>query len=314
MKSLTILVGTCTVVLAAVAIGFGVSQNASLMPAKALNAKLPGANELVVARAGNQVVTPDEVKALFATLPAEARSQLRGNNLAMESWLRSRLAEKVVLERAEVKNWASRPEVVQQTRAASEQVVLKDYLQSVSQPPAGYPSEAEIQKAYDAGKSAFQIPVLYRVSQIFLAADQKNADVVSKEAQELSKKAQNGPDGFAELATQYSQDLSSAQRGGDIGSNPLEKLLPEVRETVVRLKVGEVAESVRSAAGFHVIKLTEQRPAHMAGLEEVRDYLIQTLRAQKQEQLARIYVDDLIKSSVVSIDYARLNKTLEEKL
>jgi len=275
---------------------------------------MPVAVGPAVARLGNQQVSPEELQALLATVPAQTREQLRGNREALERWIRSRLAEKAVLEQADAQGWAQRPDVARQTRAATEQIVFRDYLRSVSQVPAEYPSAAELQQAYDAGKANWQTPALYRVSQIFLGvSDAANVETVRKQAAELSKKAQSAPADFAALATQYSQDRVTAERGGDTGLQPLQQLVPEVRGAVARLKVGAVSDPVQSAAGFHVIKLTEQQPARTATLEELRDQLTQALRAQRQEQIAQAYLDGMLKTATLSIDGAELNKILEEK-
>jgi peptidylprolyl isomerase len=267
-----------------------------------------------VARLGNQQVSPEELQALLAAVPEQTREQLRGNREALERWIRARLAEKAVLEQADAQGWAQRPEVLRQTRAATEQIVFRDYLQSVSQVPADYPSAADLQQAYDAGKANWMTPALYRVSQIFLAVpDAQSLEAVRKQATELSKKAQAAPGEFAALATQYSQDRVTAERGGDSGLQPLQQLVPQVRGAVARLKVGAVSEPLQSAAGFHVIKLTEQQPARTATLDELRDQLTQALRAQRQEQIAQAYLDGMLTTATLSIDGAELNKALETK-
>ena len=271
-------------------------------------------NEPAVARLGKQQVSPEELQALLAAVPPQTREQLRGNREALERWIRSRLAEKAVLEQADAQGWAQRPDVVRQTRAATEQIVFRDYLQSVSQVPADYPSAAELQQAYDAGKANWQTPALYRVSQIFLGVNEpQNLEVVRKQATELSKKAQSSPADFAALAKEFSQDRLTAERGGDTGLQPLQQLVPEVRGAVARLKVGAVSDPVQSSAGFHVIKLTEQQPARTATLEELRDQLTQALRAQRQEQIAQAYLDGMLNTATLSIDGAELNKVLETK-
>lgn len=267
-----------------------------------------------VARLGNQQVSPDELQALLAAVPPQTREQLRGNREALERWIRSRLAEKAVLEQADAQGWAQRPDVLRQTRAATEQIVFRDYLQSVSQVPADYPSAAELQQAYDAGKANWQTPALYRVSQIFLGVNEpQNLEAVRKQATELSKKVQATPADFAALAKEFSQDRLTAERGGDTGLQPLQQLVPEVRGAVARLKVGAVSDPVQSSAGFHVIKLTEQQPARTATLDELRDQLTLALRAQRQEQIAQAYLDGMLNTATLSIDGAELNKVLETK-
>lgn len=312
MKKPAMVIGAGAVALLVVAVALVLRPGTDPVAAQQSSPLAAVATGPAVARLGNQQVTPQELQALLATLPPASAEQLRGNREALERWIRTRLAEKAVLEQADAQGWAQRPDVVRQTRAASEQIVFRDYLRSVSSVPADYPSTAELQQAYDAGKANWMTPPLYRVSQIFLAVpDAQSLDAVRKQATELSKKAQGTPGDFATLATQYSQDRLTAERGGDTGLQPLQQLVPEVRSAVAKLKVGAVSEPVQSAAGFHVIKLTEQQPARTATLDELRDQLTQALRAQRQEQIAQAYLDGMLNTATLSIDGAELNKVLE---
>ncbi|PAW49404.1 peptidylprolyl isomerase [Pseudomonas moraviensis] len=312
MKKPAMVIGAGAVALLVVAVALVLRPGTDPVAAQQSSPLAAVAAGPAVARLGNQQVTPQELQALLATLPPASAEQLRGNREALERWIRTRLAEKAVLEQADAQGWAQRPDVVRQTRAASEQIVFRDYLRSVSTVPADYPSTAELQQAYDAGKANWMTPPLYRVSQIFLAVpDAQSLESVRKQATELSKKAQGTPGDFAALATQYSQDRLTAERGGDSGLQPLQQLVPEVRGVVAKLKVGAVSDPVQSAAGFHVIKLTEQQPARTATLDELRDQLTQALRAQRQEQIAQAYLDGMLNTATLSIDGAELNKVLE---
>lgn len=313
MKKPTLMVGAGALALLVVAVGLslrpGSDPVAAQQPAPVLTTPAGGP---AVARLGNQQIDLTEMQSVLASLPAETREQLRGNRGALETWLRSRLAQKAVLEQADAQGWRQRPEVEQQTRAATEQIVFRDYMLSVSQVPAGYPSAAELQQAYDAGKAQWVTPPMVRVSQIFLAVnDPQSAEAVRRQAQELSRKAQATPGDFAALATQYSQDPNTAPRGGDSGMQPLQQLVPQVREAVARLKVGGVSDVVQSAAGFHVLKLTAQQPARTATLEELRARLTEALRSQRQEQIAKAYLEGMLNTATLSIDGAELNKVLE---
>ena len=313
MKKPTLMVGAGALALLVVAVGLslrpGSDPVAAQQPAPVLATPAGGP---AVARLGNQQIDLTEMQSVLASLPAETREQLRGNRGALETWLRSRLAQKAVLEQADAQGWRQRPEVEQQTRAATEQIVFRDYMLSVSQVPAGYPSAAELQQAYDAGKAQWVTPPMVRVSQIFLAVnDPQSAEAVRRQAQELSRKAQATPGDFAALATQYSQDPNTAPRGGDSGMQPLQQLVPQVREAVARLKVGGVSDVVQSAAGFHVLKLTAQQPARTATLDELRPRLTEALRSQRQEQIAKAYLEGMLNTATLSIDGAELNKVLE---
>jgi len=51
-----------------------------------------------------------------------------------------------------------------------EGALVELYLQSVSTPSAGFPSDDDLQKVYDANRAAFLMPRQFLLSQIFIAA------------------------------------------------------------------------------------------------------------------------------------------------
>ena len=69
----------------------------------------------------------------------------------------------------------------------------------------------------------------------------------------------NGAD-FAEMARKYSDDKGSATRGGEIGWIQPGQTVPEFEKAVYKLKVGEMSQPVKSAYGFHIVKLLDQKP------------------------------------------------------
>src|SRR5258708_16988382 len=65
---------------------------------------------------------------------------------------------RVVLKEALAKHWDTEPAVATLIQRARDNTVVESYLQSVSKPPDSYPSEAELQTAYDARKSQLLVP------------------------------------------------------------------------------------------------------------------------------------------------------------
>jgi tetratricopeptide (TPR) repeat protein len=58
---------------------------------------------------------------------------------------------------------------------------------------------------------------------------------------------------FGELARQYSTDKTSAQDGGNLGFFGQGDMHPEFEEAVLKLKVGEFSEVVKTPIGYHII-------------------------------------------------------------
>lgn len=284
-------------------------------PAAAAAAQPAPAKGPAVATLGAVQVDRDELARQLESLPPEARAQLKGNRAGLDQWLRARLAEKALVEQARAQGWQERPELKRAFQAAQERIVLQTYLDSVSRAPDDYPAEADLRAAYERARPQLAQPALYRVSQIFLAAplgDNEAVAAARKQAQDLARRAQAPKADFAALAKSHSQDASTRAQGGDIGYVPLAQLTPEMRPVVEPLKPGEVAAPVQSAAGFHILKLVDLRPASVTPYEQVKDELRAALRTQRQELAARAYLEGLLNAGTVSIDGSALNAAFEQ--
>ncbi|MFW5752005.1 MAG: foldase protein PrsA, partial [bacterium] len=75
---------------------------------------------------------------------------------------------------------------------------------------------------------------------------------------ELRKRILEG-ESFATLAVLYSEDPSSASRGGEIGFTGKGDLDPAYAEAAFTLKEGSVSKIVESEFGYHIIQLIERR-------------------------------------------------------
>lgn len=64
---------------------------------------------------------------------------------------------------------------------------------------------------------------------------------------------------FSKLAALYSDDLSSAKKGGDLGYVSRADLVTEFAAAAFKLKEGEVSRVVESEYGFHIIELIDRK-------------------------------------------------------
>ncbi|MGJ7502147.1 peptidylprolyl isomerase [Variovorax sp. ZT5P49] len=271
----------------------------------------------VVARLGEITVGQDEVEKLLQALPDNERAAVKTDRATLDGWLRQRLLSEAVLRDARAKGWADRPEVKAKidaaTREITARIVSTSYLESMSQVPADFPSDADIKVAYEQGKANFNLPAAYRVAQIFLATPDRDAAAVAKvreEAGRLARQARTGD--FAAIARASSQDKRSAERGGEVDTLPLARMLPELRDTVARLKPGQVSDPVQAEAGFHVVKVLEVQPGRTATLEEMKPRLQAALRQQRQQQLVQAYLAKAAPATNLSIDAAALDAAVKK--
>lgn len=67
---------------------------------------------------------------------------------------------------------------------------------------------------------------------------------------------------FEEAAKQFSKDPASAPRGGDLGSHfSVFKTVYPFENAAYTLPLGQISDPVRTAAGYHLIKVTNRRPS-----------------------------------------------------
>lgn len=157
-------------------------------------------------------------------------------------------------------------------------------------------TEADAKTFYDANTKEFTHPDLVRASHIlFRTAENATADQV-KAAEAKAKaaiiRANKGED-FGKLAA-ISEEPGAAQRGGDLGYFPKDKMVPEFANAAFAQKVGTVsATPVKTKFGFHVIKVTEHKPAGTQSFEEVKAQILQFLQAQKRRQIFQGVMQDL---------------------
>jgi peptidyl-prolyl cis-trans isomerase SurA len=122
-------------------------------------------------------------------------------------------------------------------------------------------SDAEVENYIATAKAQSGGDAEYRLAHILvLVPEQASADQIEakrKRAEEALKSIRDGAD-FAQVAAGFS-DASDALSGGNLGWRPGARL-PTVFTDVVRtMKVGDVSPVLRSAAGFHIVKLIDRR-------------------------------------------------------
>lgn len=280
------------------------------LPAGA-NDKLPAG---VAARMGDIDLKVDELRPLLEGLPPEAKSQLAQNPGELQRIVRTEVIRKALAFEARGKGWDKRPEVVAQMERAREQALVETYMNNLARPPEAFPSEEEIKAAYELGQGAFALPKQYRISQIFVLAppesDKVAFDKARTKALDLAAKARAKGADFVALVKTASDHAESAARGGDMGWVAEGNLLPELREPVAPLKKGEVTGPVKTAQGWHVVRLEDVREKSVRPLPEVREQVVAALRLRRARETEAAYLTFMTNRTPVSVSDSEVAKLL----
>ena len=104
------------------------------------------------------------------------------------------------------------------------------------------------------------VPTKLELSQIVISpvlSEEKQQSIKDK-LNNFRKRIYNGED-FKVLATLYSDDIVSANKGGELGFMKRGELVPEFERAAFKLKKDEISEVVESKFGFHIIQMIERR-------------------------------------------------------
>jgi peptidyl-prolyl cis-trans isomerase SurA len=103
-------------------------------------------------------------------------------------------------------------------------------------------------------------------------------------ASSLKSRIEGGED-FADLAREYSEDIGSAQEGGDLGWTSPGQMVPEFERAMADTAVGEISDPVRSEFGWHILEVEDRRDEDMTD-KAIRNRAMGYLHNRKyQEEL-----------------------------
>ena len=275
-------------------------------------ADLAAAQDAVVGKMGNVEIKTSEMLRILDAQSPEVRRQLTAGLTELDRLARSELVRQSLLAEAKSKGWDKKPEVTFVMERAKEQALLQLYMSDVARPPAAYPSEEEIKKAYEANKSAFAAPAQFNLAQIFLAvpenADKQVRDAAQKKAADLAAKARVKGADFAQLAKENSDHKDTAPKGGDLGWLAENQMLPEIRAVAEKMEKGDVSMPIRSPTGWHIVKVIDKKPPSTRPLPEVRDAIVSQMRLRRAQEMERKYMEEMVARSQPTVNQVELSK------
>lgn len=168
-------------------------------------------------------------------------------------------------------------------------------------------SEDDLRAYYKQNAATLGTPEERRASHILITAP-KDAPAAEREqakaqASALLAELRQAPDRFADVARKSSQDDTSASGGGDLGWFQKDRGIdPAISKATYALaKAGDISEVIESEFGYHIVRVTEIKPAAVPPFEELRPKLEDQLRTQLAQkefgELAEIFTNGVYEQS-----------------
>ena len=155
----------------------------------------------------------------------------------------------------------------------------------------------------------------YQLAHILIAlpdgASSEQVSSAREKVDALLQQLKAGAD-FAQLASEVSA-ASNALSGGDLGWRKLAELPSLFTDTAKQLQVGHFGGPLRSASGFHIVKLLNKRDSEQLIVEQIhaRHILIRPDQITSDEQ-ARQQLEGIRERILQGADFAELAKQYSE--
>ena len=160
----------------------------------------------------------------------------------------------------------------------------------------------EIEKYYQAHKTAFDRPETVVIREIFLSIKGKTPAQVAeikKKIEGLRQRVENGDD-FGQLAKLFSEG-STAQQGGELGAFTRGQLSKPLEDAVFKLQHNQMTPIIRTTNGFELLQVEQHYQAGIQPLEAVENEIENKIYMQKIGPALRVYLKHLREESYIVV-------------
>lgn len=295
----------------------------------------------IIAVVGGDVITYHELQSRLTSVLRQLQRQ--GTPLPPQDVLERQMLERMIMEQAQLQHARDSGLKVDDVQldqavsriAASNKLTLQQFREALEKDGVSYAkfreeirsemamvrlrerevdsklviSDGEIdnyladQKANGGGEEFELAHILLRAPE---SASPEQLQKLRQRGEQAVQRAQAG-ENFAQLAAAYS-DAQDALQGGGLGWRALDRLPALYADAASRLQSGEVSGLLRSAAGFHIVKLLGKRGGNQpAAIMQTRArHILLRVNEVVSESEARRKLESVRERIVNGVDFAEL--------
>lgn len=241
--------------------------------------------DYTILKLGNEEVRNSEVmnvwKGLFPSGSAPDFNTFDEN--IRQNVLRGVISEKLIYQEALKANFDKNPDVLKRFENMKRQVIMQSYMEDKAK---SLVTDAQLKTAYNEKVASMKGQEEIKARHILVGSED--------EAKKLAEDIKKGGD-FDKLAKEKSTDKASGANGGDLGWFTKERMVPEFADAAFKLKKGEISTPIKTAFGWHVIKVEDRRPMQAPGFDEMKE----ALKGEVTNKAVQTYVEGLLKNADV---------------
>ncbi len=250
--------------------------------------------QTVLANIGSKVITSSDFTERLKQLSPQYQAMVRTDE-DKKTMLDALVKEQLIVQEAKERNLDKEKAIQARISMIVDQILLEEMIKNVRESQLK-PSEAEAKNYYDQHKSEFTALERVKVAHI-LVKEQAQAELVLAQ---LKK----GTD-FSQLAREVSLDTNSGKAGGEMGYFSKGEMVPEFEKAAFALTTpGQLSGPVKTAFGYHLIKLIDKKTAGEKSFEEAKADIERIVEKNKFDQ----WLESLKKKWHVKINDEKLKE------
>jgi len=250
----------------------------------------PSTRDPALAQVNGARITVDQFNQKWSQLPNGIRAAYAGPNGKRE-FLGELITRELLLDKARRMKLDQDKMIGDRVEELRQRLLLESVLHELVEKKTEV-TEAEIKAYFTAHRDSLPLIEEARAGHILVGSE--------AEARTVLKRLRRGAD-FASMARTHSIDPGSKDKGGDLGQVRKGRMLPELEEVIFRLKPGRISGIVRTANGYHIIRVQSRQRRKPLAVEEVRDEIRKQIDKDKEAALFEELVKSLKAESTIVI-------------
>lgn len=261
---------------------FAAEEKEAAKPAAVVAPAQPAKDYTILKVGGEEIKSADVMevwKGLFPNGNAPDFASFDEN--IRQNVLRGMISERLIYQEALKAGYDKNSEVKKRMEQAQKQITMQTFIEDKAK---NLVNEAQLKAAYDEKVKAYKGQEEVSARHILVASEE--------EAKKIAEELKKGGD-FDKIAKEKSTDKGSGARGGELGWFTKDKMVPEFADAAFKMKKGETSAPVKTAFGWHIIKLEDRRAVKPPSFEESKE----ALKNELTNKAVQAYVENLLKGA-----------------
>jgi len=175
----------------------------------------------------------------------------------------------------------------------SEEQVVAQYIELQLEDFFAPVDEALVREQFEAVKGEYEVKDQTRVAHILLIqGDDESIEEYTQRIDDVAARLAAGT-AFGDVAANASDDIGSADLGGELGFTDGTVFPDAMEEAIAELEVGQISAPVKTDAGTHFIRVEERVAGEAPDFESLRAELADSIQRSAAEKELLIAVDAL---------------------